>query len=198
MYRVDNRARGRELICPSCQSVAGIFACDVGQITGTFPRVPRPHEGRFAIVTKRWARDAVDACGAADECTDKRTAKSCGPDIPTLISSLRGDDLAGDGDNKPGSPGRARRKPLKPFAQGRPERIRRTCGDFACVFFFFTRKAAGAIDAPGFPCALRFREGQCFGITRAEFRHGKVEVCLFQVVVARLDRATQYSSDACH
>ena len=28
------------------------------------------------------------------------TAKSCGPDIPTLISSLRGDDLAGDGGKK--------------------------------------------------------------------------------------------------
>jgi hypothetical protein len=27
-----------------------------------------PHEGRFAIVTKRWAEDAVDATGAPDEC----------------------------------------------------------------------------------------------------------------------------------
>ena len=48
------------VICPSCQFVADIFACDVGQINGMFPRVFCPHEGRFAIVTKRWARDAVD------------------------------------------------------------------------------------------------------------------------------------------
>jgi hypothetical protein len=27
-----------------------------------------------------------------------RTAKSCGPDIPTLMSSLRADGFAGDGD----------------------------------------------------------------------------------------------------
>jgi len=48
------------VICPSCQFAADIFACDVGQITGMFPRVFCPHEGRFAIVTKRGAGDAVD------------------------------------------------------------------------------------------------------------------------------------------
>ena len=46
---------------PVVPTVAGAFACDVGQITGTFPRVFCPHEGRFAIVTKRWTEDAVDA-----------------------------------------------------------------------------------------------------------------------------------------
>jgi hypothetical protein len=36
--------------------------CGVGQIKGIFPRVPCPWiEGRFAIVTERWARDAMDA-----------------------------------------------------------------------------------------------------------------------------------------
>src|SRR5690349_10458925 len=48
---------------------------------------------------------------------------------------------------KPGSPGRARRKPLKPFAQGRPDDLRRTCGDYACVLFSFAREAAGAACA---------------------------------------------------
>jgi hypothetical protein len=33
----------------------------VGQISASTPAVSRPPEGRFAIVTKRWARDAVDA-----------------------------------------------------------------------------------------------------------------------------------------
>jgi hypothetical protein len=45
----------------------------------------------------------------------RRTAKSCGPDISTPISSLQDDDLAGDGDKQARSPGRARRKPLKPL-----------------------------------------------------------------------------------
>jgi hypothetical protein len=53
------------LICPSCQFAADIFACDVGQITGIFPRVFCSQEGRFAIVTKRWAEDAVDATAHA-------------------------------------------------------------------------------------------------------------------------------------
>ena len=40
-----------------------------------------------------------------------RTAKSCGPDAPTLASSLRKATFAGDGGKKARSPGRARYKP---------------------------------------------------------------------------------------
>src|ERR1700730_3089088 len=48
---------------------------------------PVPIEGRFAIVTNAgW--DAVDAGGASDEGAGLRTAKSCGPDAPTLASSF--------------------------------------------------------------------------------------------------------------
>src|SRR3981081_2749969 len=56
-----------------------------------------------------------------------RTAKSCGPDAPTLASSsrscvgptgLRQDISAGDGGKQARSPGRARRKPLKPLRAG--------------------------------------------------------------------------------
>jgi hypothetical protein len=50
-------------------------------------RRPVPTEGRFAIVTNA-GRDAVDASGASDEGADLRTAKSCGPDAPTLASSF--------------------------------------------------------------------------------------------------------------
>jgi hypothetical protein len=51
-----------------------------------YPRCPVPLEGRIAIVTDA-GRDAVDADGAADESIAPRTAKSCGPDAPTLASS---------------------------------------------------------------------------------------------------------------
>src|SRR6266403_2358592 len=56
-----------------------------------------------------------------------RTAKSCGPDAPTLASSLRSrvgpiglrqDISAGDGGKQARSPARARRKPLKPLRAG--------------------------------------------------------------------------------
>jgi hypothetical protein len=53
------------------------------------PRHPAPAGGAFRDRHGRWARDAVDAFGARDECTDKRTAKSCGPDASTLASSGR-------------------------------------------------------------------------------------------------------------
>src|SRR5437667_1167633 len=59
-----------------------------------------------------------------------RTAKSCGPDAPTLVSRLRmlcrpyrvrmQCKFANDGGKQARSPGRARRKPLKPLRAGMP------------------------------------------------------------------------------
>jgi hypothetical protein len=49
--------------------------------------IPRPSEGRFAVVTKRWAWDAMDAVASGDlhrTKTSQRTAKSCGPGAATL------------------------------------------------------------------------------------------------------------------
>jgi len=42
------------------------------------------------------------------------------------------------------TPGRARTKPLKPFAQGGPACSGRTCGDYARVVLSFPREATGA------------------------------------------------------
>ena len=78
-----------------------------------------------------------------------RTAKSCGPDAPTLASS-RWDDPLTMVATKPGSPGRARRKPLKPLRrEGRMLRL--TCGDYARVLSSFAREATGALSTPAFP-----------------------------------------------
>jgi len=51
------------------------------------PRHPGPHKGAFRDRHGRWARDAMDARCAKDESAPLRTAKSCGPDAPTLASS---------------------------------------------------------------------------------------------------------------
>jgi hypothetical protein len=60
------------LICPTGKSPARFpirpvqsffqkyFGFAVGQITFTDSRIPARHKGRFAVVTKRWAADAVD------------------------------------------------------------------------------------------------------------------------------------------
>jgi hypothetical protein len=53
-----------------------------------YPLPSCPTEGRLAIVTDA-GRDAVDADSAFDEWRVMRTAKSCGPDTPTLVSSSR-------------------------------------------------------------------------------------------------------------
>jgi hypothetical protein len=76
-----------QLIYPSRQCAADVFARDVGQITATFSRVFCPHEGRFAIVTKRWPEDAVDAGKRKRRMRLSRTAKSWRPDTPMLVSS---------------------------------------------------------------------------------------------------------------
>jgi hypothetical protein len=58
------------------------------RISANHKHIPRPQEGRFAIVTgvgrgMRWTRSCCETSSMA------RTVKSCGPDPPTLGSSLR-------------------------------------------------------------------------------------------------------------
>jgi hypothetical protein len=91
-----------------------------------------------------------------------RTAKSCGPDAPTLASSLRSrigptglrqDISAGDGGKRARSPGRARRKPLKPLRAGMP-------GDsgvlvYSCAFYQYQVHTRPRVQrASGVPHAL--------------------------------------------
>ena len=82
------------------------FASPVGQIISTNSRHPTPQEGRIMIVTNAgWvAVDAAAFCARWDRRAGRktcerstargremlqRTAKSCGPDAPTLASSSR-------------------------------------------------------------------------------------------------------------
>jgi hypothetical protein len=83
------------------------FAFAVGQIISTNSRHPTPQEGRIMIVTKRgvrmrWTRQRFARAGIAGRVLRirerstargremlQRTAKSCGPDAPTLVSSSR-------------------------------------------------------------------------------------------------------------
>jgi hypothetical protein len=64
--------------------------------------------------------------------------------------------LRGNGGKKARSPGRARKKPLKPIAQGRPG----ISGEpvVTCLrAFYFCTQGCGCAEAPGFPCALSLR-----------------------------------------
>jgi hypothetical protein len=123
------------------------FCFRTPQITSTTSAIPSHTEGRFAIVTDvghgmRWTRQHFARDGIAgqverlvsdhrhaDERCCSRTAKSCGPDAPTLASSsrscvgptgLRQNLSADDGGKRARSPGRARHKLLKPLRAGMP------------------------------------------------------------------------------
>jgi hypothetical protein len=62
-------------------------ACADGQISGSSSRVSCPIRGAFRDRHERWVRDAMDVLMRKTSAS-KRTAKSCGSDISTLISSL--------------------------------------------------------------------------------------------------------------
>ena len=114
-------------------------------------------QGRFRPVSNH------QACGRE---MLLRTAKSCGPDAPTLASSsrscvgptgLRQNISVSDGGKRVRSPGRARYKLLKPLRAGMP-------GDagvlvYSCAFYQCKVHARPRVQrAPGVPHALFGRE----------------------------------------
>jgi len=77
------------LSAPGCQGLrAKIFCFTEDSDYPILPPVPSHQKGRIMIVANA-GRDAVDAEGAFDEWRRKRTAKTCGPGTPTLVSSSR-------------------------------------------------------------------------------------------------------------
>ena len=129
----------------------------------TFLTTPStPLEGRIAIVTDA-GLDAMDADGATDEST------GCGRRSRVVLTPRRwrqvgGINSAGDGGKRARSPGRARRKPLKP--------LRGECRAFSGVTVvtnarvtYTPRAAAGASGARH---SLRplYREGRTVCKTR--------------------------------
>ena len=91
-------------------------------------------------------RDAVDAGGAKDERRNPRTAKSCGPDTPTLVSSSRKATFADDGGKQARSPGSAE-ETVKTIARGMPGDSGVTVVTTLACSFYFTCEAAGALSA---------------------------------------------------
>ena len=127
------------------------------------PRRPVPHEGRSRSSRTwdgmRWTRRRADECA-------ERGRRSRVVLTPRRWRQVSRDIPRGDGGKRARSPGRARRKPLKP--------LRGECRMFSGVtvvtmlacLFYFTCEAAGASCAPGIPCALLFPRVVCI-TTRA-------------------------------
>ena len=112
------------------------------QITSISFAIPARTEGRFAIVTNvgqgmRWTRVAL-----------LTRAPTCGRRSRVVLTPRRRRQasqkcLRGDGDKKARSPGRARRKPLKPLRAGMPGDPGATVVTNSCAFYF-AHEAAGA------------------------------------------------------
>jgi hypothetical protein len=148
------------LICPS-----GYFAISVSSPacknfslsrlveTGIGRMSLAPARGAYRDRHGRWVRDAVDAAARADErrCSVRRSRVVL---TPRRWRQVRAEAIRkSDGGKKARSPGRARRKPLKPLRRG-CRLMRCTCSDHARVLSIFAREAMGASCAPGIPCAL--------------------------------------------
>jgi hypothetical protein len=101
-----------------------------------------PTEGRAHVTNA--GRDAVDADGAFDERRVMRTAKSCGPDAPTLASSRRRQPTTVA--NKPGHRGE-HEVTVKTIARGMPGGSGVTVVTMLVCSFYFAREAAGASSA---------------------------------------------------
>jgi hypothetical protein len=125
----------------------------------------------------------MDVSCAADESVTLRTAKSCGPDAPTLASSSREAKLLeGEGGNKARSPGRARRKPLKPSRAGMPGDSGATVVTNARVYYP-PRAAAGASGTrhsplPSWGSATPFVGRKVHAQLGRCARRGNANVCL--------------------
>ena len=151
--RLDKHFGAYEVICPSCQLVAGTLTCAVGQITATSFGRPAPSRGALRGRHERWVRDAMDAWLCEDD------AHRCGRRSRVVLTPRRWCQAGRDASaswlamvaTKPGSPGRARRKPLKPFARGKLDRSGRTCGDYARVFFILHARLRVLAKHPAFP-----------------------------------------------
>src|SRR6202034_2002635 len=142
------------LICPSCQSVA-IGSVDLDPKSKPKYALSRPDRGALAIVTNA-GRDAVDVAVSQRKHFARTNGTQADGEVvwssrPDAGVQVDGDNSVGDGDNQARSPGRARRKPLKPLRrEGRVSR--RTCGLYPCAFLL--HRGLRVRQAPGFPCAL--------------------------------------------
>jgi hypothetical protein len=177
-------ARPKILSSPVCKNIS---LHPSGKSSLQVRAIPSHTEGRIAIVTDAgWdAVDAAASCARGDRRAGsyvpvsghqasrremlQRTAKSCGPDTPTLVSSLRSgvgptglrqNLSADDGGKKARSPGRARHTPLKPLRAGMP-------GDsgvlvYSCAFYQYKVHTRPRVQrASGVPHALLGRKNSC-------------------------------------
>jgi hypothetical protein len=124
-------------------------ACPVGQISGLVC-ASRTHERGATRSSRVLGAGCNGRAGAAGRATPMRTAKSCGPDLPTLGSSLCATSAQTTVAIKPGTPGRARIS-RQTVARGLPVAPAEPVVTAAC---FFVAGGPWVRPASGIPRAL--------------------------------------------
>ena len=137
------------VICPVQSHFQKYSASPLTQITSISAAVPPHTEGRFAIVTDvgsgmRWTRMVLLTRAPF------RGRRSRVVLTPRRRRQVGGSNSAGDGDKKARSPGRARRKPLKPLRAGMPGDPGATVVTNARAYYQYTR-GCGCNGHPAFP-----------------------------------------------
>jgi hypothetical protein len=163
-------------VVPICRTDAALppknLTCAVGQITSiSFGRPALLKEGRFAVVMNvgrgmRWMFSARQ-----DEARGKRTAKSCGPDTPTLVSSGAKQVSRGDGGNKARFTRESTKETVKTNRAGKAGCSGRTCGDLLMCFFILRMRLRVRLrirlSLRPLPMGANSRKTRAFGAARS-------------------------------
>jgi hypothetical protein len=118
------------------------------------PAIPPRKRDVTANRHETWSAGCDGRFWAAGRAARRRTAKACGPDLPTLGSSFARRFATRRGLSSP-APRGERAISRKPLAQGMPGMFRRTCGD--CRLLFLLQAGRGCDRCTGIPCALLTR-----------------------------------------
>ena len=116
------RRANHPLVCPALFAKIFRFSADPNHLYNS--RHPVPTRGALRGRHGRRERDAMDAVAscartACGRMMLKRTVKSCGPDTPTLVSSLRMQVRRRRGQESP-VPGESTKETVKTIARGMP------------------------------------------------------------------------------
>jgi hypothetical protein len=110
-----------------------------------------------------------------------RTAKSCGPDAPTLVSSLRKVFRRRRWQQSPVT-GESAKETVKTIAQGRPGHSGEPVATTLVCSTLFCTRGCGCSGHPAFPAPSVLFGAQDSSTTRALERRGNAGACLCDVI----------------
>ena len=178
MRQSSNFARRFKPLRPVTPPVAKIPLATSGKSVAFLRAVLPYSRGAYAQSPRTLGAGCDGRVGVARRATPIRTAKSCGPDPPTLGSSFAGDTREATAAIKPGTPGRARIS-RNTIAQGVPVD---PAEPVVLPPALFVAGGPWVRPSPGIPCALSFPGAMALRKTRADRAAGMLMPAFLDVV----------------